>query len=382
MNYDYIIAGAGCAGLSLLYRILNDSNLKDKRVLVVDKERKKNNDRTWCYWEKQDGLFESIVRHEWKTLEFKTESFVNQFELHDYKYKMIKGIDFYNYVLGLAQQFKNVEFRVEEISSLDVVEGKAILKTNISTYEADYLFNSTNLINPEFSKDDTLLQHFMGWEIELAEAAFDPTVGTLMDFSLDQRHGTTFMYFLPVSSTRALVEYTLFTGELLDKDEYRKELRNYIENKLALRDFSIVEEEYGIIPMSLKKFAPHFKKKIINIGTAGGHTKASSGYTFQFIQKYTEKIIKALKSGENPTRSFTYRDKMFQWYDRTLLEVLLSKSMDGKHIFSMMFKNIAPEKILKFLANETNFLEDVKIMNSLPITKFLPAGVKQMFNSI
>lgn len=382
MNYDYIIAGAGCAGLSLLYRILNDSNLKDKRVLVVDKERKKNNDRTWCYWEKQDGLFESIVRHEWKTLEFKTESFVNQFELHDYKYKMIKGIDFYNYVLGLAQQFKNVEFRVEEISSLDVVEGKAILKTNISTYEADYLFNSTNLINPEFSKDDTLLQHFMGWEIELAEAAFDPTVGTLMDFSLDQRHGTTFMYFLPVSSTRALVEYTLFTGELLAKDEYRKELRNYIENKLALRDFSIVEEEYGIIPMSLKKFAPHFKKKIINIGTAGGHTKASSGYTFQFIQKYTEKIIKALKSGENPTRSFTYRDKMFQWYDRILLEVLLSKSMDGKHIFSMMFKNIAPEKILKFLANETNFLEDVKIMNSLPITKFLPAGVKQMFNSI
>ena len=71
MKYDYIIAGAGCAGLSLLYRMLQDPNLNQKKILVLDKAPKNNNDRTWCFWEKDDGIFEEIVIHEWKSLEFK-----------------------------------------------------------------------------------------------------------------------------------------------------------------------------------------------------------------------------------------------------------------------------------------------------------------------
>ena len=49
MKYDIIIAGSGCAGLSLLYRILKDPVLKTKKILVVDKGEKNTNDRIWCY---------------------------------------------------------------------------------------------------------------------------------------------------------------------------------------------------------------------------------------------------------------------------------------------------------------------------------------------
>ena len=74
IKYDYIISGSGCAGLSLLYRLLKDPTLNTKKILVIDKTEKKINDRTWCYWEKGKGLFESIVTHEWQELEFLTSN--------------------------------------------------------------------------------------------------------------------------------------------------------------------------------------------------------------------------------------------------------------------------------------------------------------------
>lgn len=378
MNYDYIIAGTGCAGLSLLYRILKEPTLRMKKVLMIDKVQKTSNDRTWCFWEKDEGKFESIVRYQWKTLEFKTEAFTTEFDLIEYEYKMIRGIDFYNFVLELAKKFDNVEFKTEEIKSLDVINNKAILTTYSNKYTSDYLFNSTSLMNPQLSKKNSLLQHFMGWEIKTNNFAFNPKIGTLMDFSLDQKHGATFMYVLPISNNQALIEYTLFTSDLLEKDEYKIELKKYISNYLNIENYDIIEEEYGIIPMSTQTFHPHFKEKIINIGTAGGQTKASSGYTFQFIQKYSDSIIEKLVKDESPVIKFTLRDKMFQWYDRTLLEVIISKKMTGKQIFSMMFKKLPPEKILKFLGNESSVFEDIKIMFSLPTSKFLPAGIKQI----
>ena len=69
-SFNYIIAGAGCAGLSLLYRLLKEPLLNSMKILVIDKETKIQNDRTWCFWENQPGLFEPIVYHQWKKLEF------------------------------------------------------------------------------------------------------------------------------------------------------------------------------------------------------------------------------------------------------------------------------------------------------------------------
>ena len=118
--------------------------------------------------------------------------------------------------------------------------------------------------------------------------------------------------------------------------------------------------------------------RIINIGTAGGYTKASSGYTFQFVQKNTAQIVSNLRAEINPSPQKTFNDKRYEWYDRTLLEVLLSEKMKGKEIFAMMFSKRSPERILKFLANESSLIDDLKIVSALPIKHFLTAGLKQL----
>ncbi len=379
MQYDYIIAGGGCAGLSLLYRILNNDALRQKQILVIDQDLKNTNDRTWCFWEEGQGLFESVVRHQWHTLEFKTEQFTNQFALQKYRYKMIRGLDFYDHVLDFATQHDQVTFKTEKILQLTSQADHAEVVTENAAYKATYVFNSTGLLNPDINPDNSLLQHFMGWEINTRQPVFDEGVGTLMDFSLSQSNGATFMYVLPVSSQQALVEYTLFSPQVLDKPAYREQLKSYINDELGIPDYDIVAEEFGVIPMSLQKFHPNLGKRIINIGTAGGHTKASSGYTFQFVQKNTQAIVQNLVVQKSPLIKASFREKMFQWYDRTLLEVMISEKMTGKAVFATMFKKLAPEKILAFLDNDTNFLQDLKIMSSVPTAKFLPAALKQMF---
>lgn len=380
-KYDYIIAGAGCAGLSLLYRMLLDKDLSSKEILVLDKEEKVNNDRTWCFWEKGAGVFEGLVTHEWKTLEFKNTAFAKRFNLTQYSYKMIRGIDFYEFVLSFAKNFKNVSFQYEDLTAIYAENDYAVVQTASTKYFAAYVFNSTSLFNPKITPNDSLLQHFEGWVIKTEQSTFDPAVGTLMDFSLDQKNGTTFMYVLPTSAHEALVEYTLFSEKLLSKNEYKAALEKYIKENLKIANYKILHTEFGVIPMSLAKFQrnPNGAKRVVNLGTAGGYTKASSGYTFQFIQKNTASIVANLALGQDPNQLKNFRDKRFEWYDRTLLEVLIAKKLTGEKVFSTLFGNVSPELILKFLANESSLLDDVMIMKSLPIKPFLQAGIKQLF---
>jgi len=380
IKYDYIISGSGCAGLSLLYRLLKDPTLNTKKILVIDKTEKKINDRTWCYWEKGKGLFESIVTHEWQELEFLTSDLIKRFKLRDYSYKMIKGIDFYNLVLNFSKEFENVTFKYENVKQIQVENECAFVETENAKYSAEYVFNSTTLFYPNMDTKNSLLQHFEGWIIKTKEPYFNEKIGTLMDFRLNQDNGATFMYVLPTSPSETLVEYTLFSEKLLDKKQYKTELENYIKDYLKIKEYEIKHKEFGVIPMSLANFSrsPNTEKRIINIGTAGGFTKASTGYTFQFIQKNTIDIISNLRNGKFPNSKITFRDKMFQWYDRVLLEVIISGKMSGKEIFSIMFDKIPPEKILAFLGNESSFIDDIKIMNCLPKKPFLLAGIKRL----
>lgn len=378
--YDYIIAGSGCAGLSLLYRVLKDPVLSAKNILVIDKDEKKSNDRTWCFWEKGKGVFDPVVSHQWKTLEFLTTDFKQQYDLKQYSYKMIKGIDFYAYVLTLARNFENVTFKQENIQKIWTEVDLAYVETENFTYTSEYVFNSTGLFNPEMNPENSLLQHFEGWVIKTDKPIFNDEIGTLMDFRLTQKHGITFMYILPTSSNEALIEYTLFSEKLLAEEAYKTALESYIKEYLKVEQYEILHEEFGVIPMSLKKFSrtPDANKRIVNIGTAGGFTKASSGYTFQFIQKNTELILDNLRKGKAPNPKLTFREIMFQWYDRTMLEVILSGQMEGKEIFSTLFQKCSIQTILAFLGNESSLVEDIKIMKSLPTKPFVIAGLKQL----
>lgn len=380
-TFDYIIAGSGLAGLSLLYRLAQDSQFASKKILVIDGEQKTKNDRTWCYWEKGEGIFEPIVHHSWITLSFLTPEFSKTFKMNSYQYKMILGDEFYRYVLDEAEKNQNITFHTANIQKIYTEGNRGVVQTDTGKFNGEYVFNSTNLFNPEITTANSLLQHFLGWKIKVEQPIFNPKEATLMDFTLDQKHGTTFMYMLPTSPQEALVEYTLFSPEVLERKEYENALKAYIREDLGISEYEISHEEFGIIPMSLARFERSIgaEKRIINIGTAGGFTKASTGYTFYFVQKHLDLLVESLKAGKSPVLVKTFREKVLDWYDRTLLDVLLSKKVGGLEIFAQLFRNVPPESVLAFLANESTAWEEFRIRNSVPLAAFIGSGMRQLF---
>lgn len=374
-QYDIVFLGMGLSSLSLLMRLLRSGKYSDKRILLIDREPKTKNDRTWCFWEKGPGFFENIVYHRWPHISFRSEPFSGELNIAPYEYKMIRGIDLYNYCFEEIRKHSHIELHYTGIDGWSWENKKLVIRSgeNQLDLEAELVFNSI-YVPVENKGTLRLLQHFKGWVIESEEPAFDPGMAIMMDFTVHQDHGTSFAYVLPFTENKALVEYTLFTRELLPPEKYDEELKNYIENLSGIKNYRVLEEEFGVIPMSTEKF--RFRDKAYNIGTAGGQTKGSSGYTFQFVQKNADAICQKLLNNEDPgtLRSAARR---FQFYDNVLLNILYNDTLPGNIVFSQLFKKNNATQVFKFLDNETSLAEELKIISTLPTMPFLKAALRQ-----
>jgi lycopene beta-cyclase len=356
--------------------MIQSGKFADKKILLVDKDEKNINNRTWCFWETQPGLFEPVVHHRWKKLWVHSEDISRLLTIHPYEYKLIQGIDFYQHCQQLIQKQSNFDVMIGAISQMESNEHAAFLKVNGEKISAGYIFNSILFEKPPIKRNEYyLLQHFKGWLIETEQPVFNPDEATLMDFRTGQEHGTAFVYVMPFSPGMALVEYTLFTEDLLQPEEYDLALKNYISGVLKIPAYKIREVEFGIIPMTNYKF-PANHGRIINIGTAGGQTKASSGYTFRFIQKHSAAIVQHLANGTSPI--IKTGKKRFHFYDSVLLHILQRRTLPGSKIFTTLFSKNKPEPILRFLDNESAVNEELKIISSLPTLPFLKAALRQI----
>jgi lycopene beta-cyclase len=117
----------------------------------------------------------------------------------------------------------------------------------------------------------------------------------------------------------------------------------------------------------------------VNIGTAGGQTKASSGYTFKFIQKHSEALVQSLLTNEHPILKKDIYSRRFSLYDTTMLNVLYNDKAKGDKIFSDMFSKNSPDKILRFLDNESSLEDELNIIGSLPGMVFTRAAMQEIF---
>ena len=374
-KYDFIICGAGCAGLSLAMRMIASKKFSDKKVLLIDQDLQKSNDRTWCFWQNKQHLFEDIVYKRWNRMFFFGENFSSEFDIAPVEYKMIRAIDFYNHCLNEIRQHKNFEIVSAPVEAI-LTNGQPAIVVNGKDIYADYVFNSILFEKPRLANRDIWMhQHFKGWRIQTAQDVFDASVATLMDFRTNQRFGTAFCYLLPFNSREALVEYTLFSEKLISDSQYDEGLKSYINDILNISSYTITEKEFGIIPMTNYKFPKH-ENGVIHIGTAGGQTKSSSGYTYNFIQKHSEAIVDALISTGKP---YIKEDSSrFDYYDSVLLQVLYDGKISGKEIFTDLFKKNSIHKVLKFLDNESSLVEEIKIISSLPMLPFVKAGIQQL----
>ena len=388
-TYDYIILGAGASGLMLAYRMSQDSFFNDKSILIIDKLEDKKNDRTWCYWEDGTGEWDDLLTKSWSKIYFGSETFSQTIPISPYNYKMIRSENFYASLWQNIREKSNFSFKNLHVTSFEeqdtgvkVTAAELINDIDISstkqTFNASKLFTSLSTFESYNFQDKYPLirQHFIGWFVETKDDFFDDSVATFMDFKLPQNGNTRFMYVLPIDKKTALFEYTLFSKDLLKRSIYESAIVDYLEQK-GITDYKIVEKEMGSIPMTSFKFSELNSKHILNIGTAGGWTKASTGYTFKNASKKTKDVIAFLKR-ENDLSKF-YKKSKYWFYDLIFLDVLANHNNEGAALFSSMFRKAKIKTIFKFLDEESSLLEDLKIILSVPPKRFIQAFFKRIF---
>lgn len=376
-TYDYIILGSGCAGLSLALR-LSESLVPFKKILIIDKEIKSKNDRTWCFWTKdKDSWYTKIASNNWNQFNFFTETLEYTVSLSPYKYYHLKSKDFYAHCINKLKTDNRFDFVTDNIQRLVKVQGKIEVVCQSNVYSSEFVFNSAFRNQDIKPNHVNYVQHFLGWVIKTNEPRFKDFLPTFMDFRIPQQNDCRFCYVIPYSETEALVEYTGFSPVKCEKHEYEEALKNYISSQLSIENFEIIEREYGEIPMAQSKFINPFGENVINIGTAGGSSKASTGYTFVFIQRQVEELIKLLENNKVPKAVKTTKNK-YSYFDNVFLNVLASKKISGKQLFEMLFKYNKAEELLAFLNEESSVVTDLKIMNSVPKDIFIPVALKQL----
>lgn len=373
-SFDYIIAGAGASGLTLTYLLLGLKDSK-KSILVIDKDAKAQNDRTWCFWEQQENLFEKLVRKSWSKAVVNGKNIHKSYDISPYRYKMIKGIDFYEHLVPKIKASKQVEWVQEEITSIDP---SGLVTTSKSSYQGEVVFNSTvNYRDLNFDKANNILQHFQGWVIETEKASFNYEEVTYMDFSIDQEGDCRFGYILPLSDKKALVEYTLFNKTLLKDEEYDQRLKEYIHQQ-GVKNYKIIEEEKGVIPMTDFSFNIKESRHLYNIGILGGFAKASTGYSFLRAQHILKKMVRNISEQKPIEKDLPYQKERFKKYDATLLDVLANGKYTGEEIFTNLFQKNGAHMVFKFLDEETSLLEELKLMSTTPIIDFGRSFIKQL----
>ena len=230
-HYHYIFAGSGLASLFTVYRMMESGSFEDKSILLLDPVTKQGNDRTWCYWEQGSGNWDAITFRQWETALFAGKHNRTALDFKGYHYKMIRSADFYEHVLSTLRKHRNIEFLQQKV--LDFVDSgfNVLVKTESESYTCNKLLNS--IYNPALpsaqKKYPVLQQHFIGWHVKTGSPVFDAEKPAFMDFSIPQNGNTRFMYVLPFSDSEAIVEYTLFSKDLLPEAEYQDSIKEALK---------------------------------------------------------------------------------------------------------------------------------------------------------
>ncbi len=353
-EFDYIIIGGGCAGLSLAYELEIHKKLKNKTLAIIEPRKEYKRDKTWSFWRVTPHNFDDCVKKNWVNFSINIVGKTNHLVCNSYPYQSIDSGLFYEKINNKLRENENIFFfkDLKEINS-----------------ENSFIFNSV----PTLKKNHlNLWQHFYGVEIETESDFFDDGIFNLMDFDCEQRESVHFFYTLPYSKNKALVE-TTWLSKIIDNSQkdYDEQIKNYIEKNLNLKNYRITYKEEGAIPL----FYPLNKKERnkINIGTAGGMTRLSTGYTFLNIQEHSKHIR---ENFENITNINKFEiGKKYQFLDEIFLRVLERHPEKMSNIFFKMFE-ASPNTVIKFLSNKSNFFDDLSIILNMPKWIFIKALFK------
>jgi lycopene beta-cyclase len=369
--FDAVVVGGGLSGLSLASRMVELR--PDARIAVVDADFDGPDHKLWSWWDRADRIhdpFPEVPRTVWRRMRVADGAWERTESLGELAYATMRSDAFRSILTGglRAAGVTLISDRVQGI-----VEGPDHVAVVVDGAElvAPHAFQSMTLTPGDRARPVRypLRQHFGGWVVRTPQPAFDPEAFTLMDFDVTPvEGGLAFVYVLPFSRTEALFEYTVFSPEPLPKDRYDQALTSILNDRVS-SPWEVVRTEYGVLPMEERIPSARWGQRVFNIGAVGGAMKPSTGYAFARIQRQVEALARSWAAG-NPEPAPAGASR-FAHYDALLLRVLMEEPQRGAEVFRTLFRNTRYATVLRFLDEQTSWMEEAQLLSSLPWGPFV-----------
>jgi lycopene beta-cyclase len=374
--YDYVILGAGCAGLSLCHALLRRGVTGD--ILILDRKLEFLDDRTWCFWEVEPTPFSHLASKRWYSWKVRAGDRETVQSSGSYPYLCLSGADFYEAALEYISRHPNVSLGLgEEAEIVCGDSGVPRVSTSGGSYEGRAVLDCRGLPpgSPLFEKAreeaNWVPQKFVGVRVRAARPVFDASRCTLMDFSVSQKRGLRFAYLLPFSAEEALVENVYLSEADATPQEIRTEALEYLREEygIGVEEYRVLKEESGYIPMTDYRFPRERATSVYNVGMVGGETRPSTGYTFLRIQRYCDRLAESLVRGGGPPERGEAR--RYDVLDGLFLRLMRESPESCPELYLRMFERVPPDSMVRFLTERSSPLDEARLIRALPKMPFL-----------
>ena len=367
------ILGAGLSGLSLACA-LREAGVRSP-LLLIDRRRDHGRDRTWCTWRTEDLRFSECITHSWSAWEVRRgdRGVSGQSVRHPYVHIDAEAV--YAAALSRLGSDPDVEIRLD-CPVLGVTPGPPwVVHTRTGEVEAGQVFDAMGANSPLGPRRDgaaqAFAQRFLGWEIATDRPVFTPERATLMDFRDHAGPGVTFLYVLPFSPTRALLEHTAI--EPLDARRVDREaaLVSELSGRWGLREWQILRRESGLIPMTTFPFPTRRGPGFHVVGAGAGAVRPSSGYAFSRIQAHVSAVAAAVAAGRPLPRRVSH--PRYDLLDRVFLQAL-AEDRCPEDLF-LACAGVPGDVFARFMTDTSSVADEARLLTALPALEMTAAAL-------
>jgi lycopene beta-cyclase len=364
-----VVLGSGVSG-SLLVRSLAAAGFTG-HVLLVDDGSLPIDDRLWASWrplgEDADDPAVSMSRRRVAVASHDGERVLG---LVHHRYVGVRGRDLR---LATDHALSVMGGRRLEATAFSVrdEDTAAVVTTSEGPLRAGLVLDSVGLVYGAVPAADAWMR-FDGVEVETDGPSFDPGCVSLMDFRVPQIDGPAFLYTLPSSATRALVEFTRITrdgrsgggGELLAR---------HLDSALGSVPYRVLRREAGELPLRPRRRRPR-SQHCLALGAPAGLVKASTGYGYERTRRDSACIADQIRRGQTPT-GLPHKARHVA-LDSVFLELAVRDPGTLTRSLELLFARNSADTVLRFLDERTSLAEEARLVSSLPVAPFVDAALR------
>lgn len=369
--YDVIIVGAGVAGSRLLAHLLR-SPWRTRRILVVERDPPDARDHALAFWSAAPTDLVPLVTHRWQALQVSREGEGVVAPLRDHVYAATTRRALVDAALLSASACPNVQILRASVDEVRDGAERAEVRVGARWYRGTWVFDSRRPAPAPATV--RLEQRFVGWTIEAAGLDLDPRTATLFDFRTERGGGASFIYVLPFSQTRALVEHVFVGRGGAPGPAAEAALAAYLAAHLDLRDgYRITARERGASALTDERRPSRRGRRIRAIGVRGGRLKPSSGYALTRIERDSAAMVRSLVERGDPFGG-AHERRLYRWLDAIFLWALAREPERAPAIFTALMRR--PDRTLRLLDERAGLADLLVLLVALPTLVFLRAALR------